>query len=116
MRPRLAQVVAAEDCRAEPGRSAAGVDRTRGRVPLDGVDRAPAVPDLVDDQNALAAEERIGRELEEGRLRAGPALVVVVLHGGNEDVPKPEAVGEHSGGNEPAAGDREEHVELRTDP
>ncbi len=31
----------------------------------------PAVPDLVDDEDALAAQQRIGRELEERGTRPG---------------------------------------------
>ena len=57
----------------------------------------PDVPDLVDDQDALAAQLRIGRELEERRAWTGLALVVVVLHGRDEDVADPQSVGEHPG-------------------
>ena len=68
-------------------RDAAGLADALG----DRVDRRAAVPDLVDDQDPLAAQQRVGRELEERRVRAGLALVVVVLDGGDEDVPDPRA-------------------------
>src|SRR6476646_6321381 len=55
----------------------------------DRVDGGAAVPDLVDDQDALAAEQRVGRELQERRARAGLPLVVVVLDRRDEDVPDP---------------------------
>ncbi len=76
-----------------------------------GVDRGPAVPDLVDDQDALSAQERIGRELEERRVRARLALVVVELDGGDQDVADAQAVGEHPGRHQAAAGDREQEIE-----
>ena len=53
---------------------------------------------------------RVGRELEEGRLGTGRARVVVVGDGGHQDVPDPEAVGEHPGRDHPAAGDRQHRV------
>jgi hypothetical protein len=67
------------------------------------VDRRAAVPHLVDDQDPLAAEQGIGRELEEGRVRARLAVVVVVLDRRDEDVPDPEPVGQHARGHEAAA-------------
>ncbi len=76
-----------------------------------GVDGRAAVPHLVDDEDALAAQERVGRELEERRLRTGRARLVVVLDGGDEDVAEPESVGEHPGRDHAAAGDREHDVE-----
>src|SRR5262249_24236839 len=79
-------------------------------------DRGPAVPDLVDDQDPLAAELRVRRELEERGLRAGMPLAVVVLDRRHQDVPEPEAIREHAGRDEPAAGDREEHVVVGPDP
>src|SRR4029077_20154768 len=39
VRPGLAEIVRAEDRRAEPGRATAGVDRARRRIPLEVVDR-----------------------------------------------------------------------------
>src|SRR5207253_1107688 len=73
------------------------------------------VPDLVHDQDALADEERIRRELQEERLRAGPALVVVVRDRGDQDVPHPEGVGEDPGRHEPAPRDRQHDVVLAAD-
>src|SRR4029077_20878329 len=64
------------------GGDAAGLeDAVRDRV-----DGGAAVPDLVDDQDALAAEQRVGRELEERRLGAGTPVVVVILDRRDQDV------------------------------
>ena len=41
----------------------------------------------------------------------GPAVVVVELDRGHQDVPDPEAVGEHPGRDEAAAGDRQQKIE-----
>src|SRR5262245_40144780 len=87
-------------------RGAAGLTDSLG----DGMDRRAAVPDLVDDQDPLATEQRVGGELEERRPRARLALVVVELDRRDEDVPDPEAIGEHPGRDEAAAGDREHEV------
>src|SRR6185295_12636765 len=75
----------------------------------DGHDRRPAVPHLVDDEDPLTTEQRIGGELEERGRGAGLTVVVVVLDRGDEDVPDAQAIGEHPGGHHPAPGDREHH-------
>ena len=45
-------------------------------------------------------------------MRAGPTVLVVILDGSDEDVPKPQPVREHPGRDQPTAGDREEDVEV----
>ena len=81
----------------------------------DRLDRRAGVPDLVDDQDTLAMEQRVRGELQECRLVAGLAVVVVERDGGDQDVAVPEQVREHARRHEPAAGDREQDVVVAPD-
>ena len=72
------------------------------------VDGRAAVPHLIDDQHALPAASAGNWK---NRRRAGLASVVVVLDGGDEDVPEPESIGQHPSGHHPAARDGQHHVE-----
>src|SRR3954447_13865497 len=78
----------------------------------DRVDGRPAIPDLVDHEDPLAAEQRVGWELEERRVRSGLPRVVVELDRGDEDVPDPEPVGEHARRDEAAPRYRQQDVEM----
>src|ERR1044071_3539838 len=81
----------------------------------DRLDRRPGVPDLIDDEDLLAAQQRIGWELQERGLVAGLALGVVERDRGDEYVAMSQQVGEHARRHEAAAGDREQDVVLAPD-
>ncbi len=79
----------------------------------DGFNRFAGIPNLVHDQNALGAKQRIGGELQEGwGVRGLAGLIVVELDGGDQNVANAQPIAQDGTRNHAAARDDHHRVKF----